>query len=110
MIVNGTSADPVVFESNAVNPTAGSWVGIGLYHNIAAGTLLDHVVVRHAGESLSVGDDVGGVVLWSTGSDVTIRDSTFEDNAGADIFVDCFSTPTLSGSSTPTGVVHESGC
>ncbi|MDX1579766.1 MAG: hypothetical protein R3266_14875, partial [Gemmatimonadota bacterium] len=53
----------------------------------------------------------GAVSLSDTGAGVSITNTVFEDNAQADVFVDCGSTPTLADNTlSGAGVVNEGGC
>jgi hypothetical protein len=107
LVAAGTVANPVVLGSRAPAPAAGNWVGVLLNGATLAGTSLSHVTVRHAGEAY-FSDQKGGVTLDATGSDVSITDSTFQDNAQADIYVDCGSSPTMDRNVAT--VAYESGC
>jgi hypothetical protein len=99
LVVGGKSggalvADDVVFE--AVDDGAG-WVGLDFAQFTGPSTLT----------SVTVNDADVGVGLSETGANVTISDSTFADN-GVDIFVDCDSTPVLTGNTAT--VQSEGGC
>ena len=97
---------PVIFESTQGLP--GTWRGIGFKVDTLDGSSLDNVIVRHGGQSSSF----PGAVLVKTASDkVSITNSTFSDNEGFDIFLECGATPTLTDNTYDgTGVGLETGC
>jgi len=111
LIVSGTTSNEVIFESSQPTPAAGSWIGLFFQQYTMAGTVVDHAIVRHAGEHAS-SITLGGISLRDSGTTVTISNSTFSTNSQSDIFIDCLSTPTLTNNTTPLGVVRESdtGC
>lgn len=93
LVVEGTATDRVVFESQQATPTAGSWLGLNFSDYTLAGTLVDYAHVAHAGQD-AYGQD-GGITLRSTGTNVTISNTTFADNLQTDVACDAGSTPTL---------------
>ncbi|MBN2362482.1 MAG: hypothetical protein JXR83_23720, partial [Deltaproteobacteria bacterium] len=107
--IMGTSSARVVMRSVAPVATAGSWVGIVLGEYTLGGTDLDYLQISDAGQAY-YSTQKGAITLDSTASRVTIHNSTFSNNLQSDIFVDCSSTPTLNGNTTPLGVVNESPC
>lgn len=50
---------------------------------------------------------MGAITLEDTGTNVTVNSCVFSNNSQADIYVDCDSTPTTSGNTTPTGIVRQ---
>ena len=110
LVAQGAMGNPVILESQLAVPVAGSWVGVVLRDRTLAGTLLDRVTIRHAGEPL-LSVTRGAVTLTQTAATVTISNATFELNAQADVYVDCDSTPDLSGNAySVAGLVNEVGC
>ncbi|MBI4820574.1 MAG: hypothetical protein HY791_30195 [Deltaproteobacteria bacterium] len=99
----GTVANPVIFESRGTN-SPGAWYGI-FFRSETASSSLENFILRGAGqEGLGV---QGGITLQSTGTDVSISGGTFDNNLQGDIYVDCDSTPALSGNTYDLGVVRE---
>ena len=78
LIAQGAAGNPVVFQSSAAAPSAGDWLGIRFSGNVLSGTLLDNVLVEHAGEDAS--STRGAITIDGDHADrITIRNSTFNE-------------------------------
>jgi hypothetical protein len=109
LVAEGFGADEITFEA-VPDGGAGSWVGLVFVDAPLPGTSIDLANIRDGGQ-LTGPDTLGAVTLDGTSTGVSITNTTFEDNAQADIFVDCGSTPDLSGNThTNAGVVNEQNC
>lgn len=108
LVVSGTMMSPVILgTSNAVG-AAGDWYGLFLQDQTLSGTAIEYLQLSNAGRT---GFGVrGGVTLDGTGSRVSIMRSTFSDNAQADVWIDCGSTPSLGENTYATGPMSETGC
>ena len=108
LLAVGTAAEPVVLTTSIAAAAPGSWRGVFLKRLTLPGTRLDYVELSYAGQN---GFSVrGGVTLADTAANVILENSTFSDNAQADVYVDDGSVPTLTSNtySSPIGLVEES--
>ncbi len=108
LVTKGTAAKPVVLESALKTPAAGDWIGLVFGNKTLAGSALDYTTVRHAGK----GGKEAALTFSSTGTNVTIKNSTFSTNKKYDLWVDCKSTPTLSNNTYKStgGLGKQTGC
>jgi hypothetical protein len=80
LVAKGTAEAPIVFTSASKSPAAGDWAGIGLDAQTLAGTVLDHVVVEHAGRKGQHGSGAITVVGGNLARRITITNSTIRKN------------------------------
>jgi len=99
-------ATGTTFASQDPMAVAGSWAGLSLAANVTSVTLTN-VSVQQAGQGVT--GIHAGITLDRTEGTVTIDNPTFANNAQADVFVDCDSTPTLTNMGAAV-VVNEPGC
>ena len=75
LIADG-SAGAITFTSNASTPAPGDWCGIYFSQYTNSGTLLDNVLVEHAGNTLGAG------ITFDSTSVPAIQNSTISNNNG----------------------------
>src|SRR5690606_5402059 len=78
LVIAGTEADPVILESARTTTAAGDWLGIRLGDSLAADSVLDHAIVRHAGQD-AYGQAGCLTINTSTPNRLSVTNSTFED-------------------------------
>jgi len=78
LVAVGTADAPIIFRSAATPPAAGDWRGI-LFQPYALPSVLDHVVIQHAGYQTQ------GAIVTHT-DDVTITNSEISDTDGWGIY------------------------
>jgi hypothetical protein len=109
LVVEGLANDNVIFESSTAT-TSGSWVGLVFGQQTLAGSSIDEATIRHAGEEIAAVTQ-GAVSLQMTASNLSVTNTTFRNNAQADVFIDCDSTPNLADNDySNVGEVNEADC
>lgn len=86
-VVEGTSAEPVIFTSANPNPTPGIWRGVELLTGSDPMTSIDHAVIDWAGQL-----DSGAIFVNGPSS---ITNTTIRNSAGYGIFLDTMTGVTL---------------
>jgi len=91
LIVNGTSAQPVTFTSNALSPSAGDWNGIFFEGNTVSGSKLDYCNISYGG-----GEDYyqSSIFVADCGSNVTISNCSISNSENYGVYV-YYATPVL---------------
>jgi len=87
---SGSLLNPIIFTSNAVNPSAGDWSGIKFYDDASNGCKIDYCNVSYAGK-----DSDGAIKLIRCGSKVTISNSSISNSENWGIYSDNQSSPIL---------------
>jgi hypothetical protein len=82
LLAEGTSEEPIRFVPNALTPTKGHWRGLHFWY--ARGSLLDHVLVTHAGAAGSIG--TGNLNVYRE-IDYFVVNSTLSDSSGCGLTV-----------------------
>jgi hypothetical protein len=101
LVVTGTVAKPVVFDSAAATPAAGDWQGLEFRNAIDPATSITHAAIRNAGgPSFAVGvcewkpgigqgrEDGSVIISLATGVVPTefIKNTSFENSAGVGVY------------------------
>jgi hypothetical protein len=103
----GIVASGAVFASTDVNSTSGGdWVGF-TFGTETVTSSLTNVTIKQAGQDTAGG--LGAITLDRSGGALTITNPIFEHNSQADVFVDCQSTPVITGAGAAT-FVFEPNC
>jgi hypothetical protein len=90
LVVSATAALRTTFTSQSQR--AGAWIGLHIVSG--SGAAITGARVSNAGSTANVGTTgQGGIVVEDTG--VTITDTVFANNDGADIRFDCNTNPTI---------------
>jgi hypothetical protein len=81
LVARGTARAPIILTSSKKRPRAGSWGGVGFGGDTLAGTVLEHVVIEHAGQISADGCPCadGAVDLFDTKGRVSILNSTIRN-------------------------------
>ena len=100
LVVSGTAAQPVVFDSAAAVPAAGDWQGLEFRNAIAPATAITHAAIRNAGgPSFAV-----GVCEWKPGSGQAREDGAVIISLATNVVPTAFITSTSFENSAGVGV------
>ncbi|HHE37626.1 MAG TPA: right-handed parallel beta-helix repeat-containing protein, partial [Candidatus Cloacimonetes bacterium] len=86
---NGTSGSHITITSNAGTPAAGDWDYI-YFNGADAGCLLNYCDIRYGGLAY------GNILMYNSGTNVVITNSTIEQSGTAGIYLNNSSSPTIS--------------
>lgn len=82
IIAEGTQTEPIVFTSEATNPSAGDWNGISLFEKAGDKSVFNHCVIEFAGNAY--GYDAGLYLEYAT---VSIDNTTITQSATQGVHV-----------------------